>query len=123
MSCLRLTSPDGAIVGWVCGVSGSYTHLVKARCPWCCVATARTIHGVRLVSDGWVAPDMACGRCGQYWTYDDDRTFTRRTSKVEQRENRAAVKLLKLKGKKAGRMPRPRGAHEAKPHLDVVTKP
>ena len=83
---------DGGRIGYLCA-PGAYRLLRRAACPHCCVGNARTIHAWREVHSGYVAPDMVCGRCGQYWTYDHDRL-----PKVSQRErdkNVAMVAALK----------------------------
>jgi len=63
---------NGEHVGFLCG-PGEYHSLRRASCPHCCIGNARTVHAWREVHSGYCAPDMLCGRCGQYWTFDHDR--------------------------------------------------
>lgn len=84
--------------------SGPYTHLVYAKCPWCCLGSARTIHAFRFVHSGWCAPDMVCGRCGQVWSYDDEGKV-RRTKDHER--NRRIVREMRKTIKPSRLMPIP----------------
>lgn len=87
MTCRTLREGD-RIVGHVCG-PGPYTHRVRARCPFCCLGRARTIHASREVFGGYCAPDLVCGRCGQEWSPDDARP--RVVSQEQRAKNRALV--------------------------------
>jgi len=49
---------------FICG-GGPYTHLVKAKCCWCCLGDDREVHAFREVFGGYEEPDLICGACGQ----------------------------------------------------------
>ena len=92
---MRVKTQIGAkTVGIVCG-PGEYSHLVRACCPWCCLWPAKTIHGTRLVHGGYCAPDMICGRCGQYWTAED--AGRQPTDSDSRKRNCATVRAMKRK--------------------------
>lgn len=80
---------DGGRVGFLCA-PGAYRLLRRAQCPHCCLGNARTIHAWREVHSGYVAPDMVCGRCGQYWTADHDRV-----PKVSSRERGENIRMVR----------------------------
>ena len=91
MPCIPFTTRDG-IAGIIC-VPSRYRQTRRAPCPHCCVGNARTIHAWREVHSGYCAPDMVCGRCGQYWTFDHDRLP--KMSQQERAENIEIVRALK----------------------------
>ncbi len=110
MPCRPLVGEDGKVWGWICG-PGAYSHLVRASCPWCCLGRATTVHATRLVHSGYCAPDMVCGRCGQYWSDDDDSS--RRPSEDEREKHIAIIQTLKRAGVKVGPPPIPLDLTEA----------
>lgn len=91
MPCIPFTTDDG-ISGILC-VPSSYRQTQRAPCLHCCVGNARTIHAWREVHSGYCAPDMICGRCGQYWTFDHGRPP--KMSQRERAENIAIVRALR----------------------------
>lgn len=88
MPCIPFTTGDG-ITGILC-VPSRYRQTRRAPCPHCCVGNARTIHAWREVHSGYCAPDMVCGRCGQYWTFDHDRL-----PKMSQRERAENIEIVR----------------------------
>ena len=101
-----ITVAIGDSVAIVC-MPGAYRELVRAACPHCCLGRARTIHATREVHSGYCAPDMICGRCGQFWSYDwlmEGRLPRMATG--EREENRTIVAALKAKLGRASRAPR-----------------
>jgi hypothetical protein len=79
----------------LCG-PGSYTHLVMAGCPWCCLGDDKTVHAFREVFGGYCGPDFVCGRCGQSWSGDDKRL--RHPSEDKREENVALVQRMSDEG-------------------------
>ena len=90
-----VTFKVGDVAGIVC-LAGRFTRLMRAECPHCCLRPAKTIHAWREVHSGYCAPDMICGRCGQFWSYDwlmEGRLPRMATG--EREENRTIVAALK----------------------------
>jgi hypothetical protein len=104
MTCHPIVAAAGRVIGWTCE-PGGYTHLVMARCPWCCLGTDEAVHAFREVHGGYSSPDMLCGQCGQAWTADDDRL--RRMAEEEREANIAKVRHLKATGHEVGPTPLP----------------
>lgn len=104
MPCTPIMNPDGTLGGWICG-PGRYTHLVLARCPWCCFEGDERPHAFREVYGGYCSPDMVCGHCGQQWTGDADAL--RRMSEDERDEGIALVREMAKAGVVVGDFPRP----------------
>ena len=104
MPCNPLVTEDGKIAGFICG-PGRYSHLVMARCPWCCLGNDESIHATRLVYGGYCAPDMLCGSCGQYWTADHDRLP--KMSEDDRSKNILTINAMERSGIKIGPFPIP----------------
>ena len=88
----------------LCG-PGPYTHLIKARCPWCCLGEDRTTHAFREVHGGYCAPDLMCGDCGQTWNADAE--CLRKLTEDKRDENVERVRLMLASGLSPGPAPLP----------------
>jgi hypothetical protein len=103
--------PDQPETGAICG-PGPYTHLVVARCPWCCLGDDTTTHAFREVYGGYEAPDLICGACGQPWSDDAGLAHP---SESEREENIALVAGMASRGIVAGPSPLPSSVEREKP--------
>src|SRR3972149_5863941 len=97
----RIINSDGSFGGFICG-GGSYTHLVKAKCPGCCLKKEQTVNALREVFGGWEAPDLICGSCGQYWNAEYGE---RKTSDEKREEGKALVAEISRSGIRVGDWP------------------
>lgn len=69
--------------------AGEFTHLVEARCPWCCLGDDVVVAAFREIFGGYEAPDLVCGTCGQFWNPNPDYPLRKITE--EQRDEHIAL--------------------------------